>query len=744
MSPENINSFLWPIVLELWQLSEVETGVLIHYTDEDGNVIKKRARVFCLMTMQDLMALLKTTGLAITAGKCLCPYCILSGTRRTGPEDSLSESTKYYLPMNVLPPSCREASPRHEAASVLNRNFLRDFEWLQAKYLEKATSTSKGASDAISINSGVKRATPLWCIPNPLSMPGGFIAFDCMHTIHHNCFNNIIAFCLDSIKTAGFRVILQRAEKVVVPHDIASSYQRLVDLQDMSKKRYKGLKAADKFFLMSYIIPVILCRLLPSRLYWAICAICFCTRLLALGTISTSSLDKIESTLCEACWVLNSYFPANQMKVTIHLLLHAVEWVRKNGPLRYTWLYFFERFNKELTDAVSGNRVPVITVCKTLRLGKFLKFVLDDAIAASVATTTASAGTQDSESLRLFETLLSREVRAGVKYDRYENGKYTFPAVGLKSRLHAKMNAVNVALAAVRSKRGRVSSADERLLNAFADGDANVTKIYATLFNTAFSQEEDPHRVDIFDADFSNTSQVYHSVAYHLKGGQSVINPTKLGAYNLSCFVRVKYQYVPEHDDSSSESGESDVEQPEERTGIAIVLYYCIARGIDDVDRPLAKVHFLDECELNMALSSTANNSVRGFSKASAFYQMIPTVDDKNLERHCNECNSTGDCHDESFSGNNSSRRVYESIGLGDFGKSTLPFRVVYSDFAAENLAAFESHFGTASCRTANDMFVPVSSIMNKVVLVPFPMTGKQNVYAVSHCGFSEDDIMFF
>jgi len=639
--------------------------------------------------------------------------------------------------METLPGACRDAIPRYNAATILNSDYLRSFEWLEAKYIEILTAldVSKANSNDVSVNSGVKRPTPMWCIPHPVSMPGGFIAFDGMHTAHHNCFNNIVAFCLDSVKAAGMRIILSRSEKVVVPHDVSATYQRVVDLTDISRKRYKSLKAADKFFLMSHIIPVIFCRVLPSRLYWAVCAICFSIRILSLGALSTASIDKIEHVLCEASWVLNSYFPKNQMKVTIHLLLHAAAWVRKNGPLRYTWLYFFERFNKELTDAMTGNRVPIVTVCKTLRLGKYLKFVLDDALDATAAASAASE--VEDPSLLEFEKMLSKEGRSRIKYDRYEGGKYTFTAPGVKSRLHAIVDQINTKLAKIRGKRGLKSAADNRTLEHFSDASVEVRKVYATLFNTAWSQDSDPYKIDILESDFENTSQVYHSVAYHLKANQNVLHPTKLGAYHVSCYVRVKYVLAPD----ASDSGNVD---NEEQTGIALVMFYCVAKGSDGGDMLLAKVHFLDECPLNTPLRGSSNPSTPGYVSASAWYDAIPAATPVDLKRQCrNECESTQDCHGIHFPENNASRRVYEAIGLGDFGTKPLPFRVVTSDFAAEDLAFAVQHYGGAQCPTSNDMFVPVSSIMNKVVLVPFPIDGKQHAYAVSHCGFAEDDLLF-
>lgn len=82
-------------------------------------------------------------------------------------------------------------------------------------------------------------------LPNRASIPGGFFAFDAMHTLHHNAWNNIIVPILKGLDQNSWEILAARAEGSHIPHDMQVSFQRLVDPLNLSSKKFKGLKACS-------------------------------------------------------------------------------------------------------------------------------------------------------------------------------------------------------------------------------------------------------------------------------------------------------------------------------------------------------------------------------------------------------------------------------------------------------------------------------------------------------------------
>ena len=51
-------------------------------------------------------------------------------------------------------------------------------------------------------------------------------------------------------------------------------------------------------------------------------------------------------------------FPSSVFDIHIHLLVHLVDDIGYNGPVHYRWMYFVERFLKQLKDYVRNMALP--------------------------------------------------------------------------------------------------------------------------------------------------------------------------------------------------------------------------------------------------------------------------------------------------------------------------------------------------------------------------------------------------
>lgn len=536
-SPKDINSYLLPWAMEMHALQD---GVKVEWRDDDGTLHEKRVRVFVGETCQDLMALLKTTGLAISSGKCACPCCMLVGLQLSKNDDS--SSTKSYMPRSVLPDNLTADNFR-----AIMRPYERTKSWMQRTWVAISTlwntPRKKGQGDVLSKQSGIKRGTPLWLLPSYVSMPGAFVGFDAMHTLHHNCWTNMINLLLGSLAADERRVLVWRADNIVLPHDLSKGYQQLFQHDDISKPRYLGMKAADKYLMVVSMIPTLLFGLIPPRLWYAVCAFGEATAKLCAFNVSADDVNTAEKMFFKVFCILDDAFKPTDMKVTLHLMLHAAEWVRKNGPLRFSWLYSFERFNQEITRAVTGNRFPIIVVMRRFRIAQWFA-ITSGKVRASASVKVAN----------LLRSLRERKATARWDFLQYQYASSSVETVRcwLGERHPDLAEALNKVF--YRAKTGHSASVDFIELSfgdflpvaELASRHITVGNVYGSLYNAAYADvidgttiDEDPVTGDPVDGDdyadgLGQTSVVYRAALYY-----SNVRKRQNDTYTLSCFVFV-------------------------------------------------------------------------------------------------------------------------------------------------------------------------------------------------------------
>ena len=683
-SPKDLNSFLWPFVFEMRQAMN---GFSVTYKPATGAPVTKTVRMFCLVTCQDLMALLKTSGLAVVNGKCCCPCCFLPGQRKPNGEGGETGST-HYMPRSVLPP---EFQPKfHDLAGdglALLQKYERTDKWLAENLATLAIMRDGGVSRAgigrHESATGLKRTTPLMALPNRSSIPGGFFAFDAMHTLHHNAWNNIIIPVLKLLSADAWGILSERAEGSHVPHDMQVSFQRLVDPLKLSSKKYKGLKAADKTMLMYYFLPSYLFGLIPSDLYWAIVAFAKTTRLLCAYSVSRQAVDNAKKTYWEVFCVLDSYFPTDGMKLTVHLMIHAADWVRKNGPLRHTWLYCYERVNQDICGAARSNRVPAAAVLKRFRIHKQV-MLLERELTTNA---NSSANTVDPELQAILDQAASKR-----------RSSWRFVSVSEDDGVHRTYAFGDV----VANKDGR----DE----------------YATLYNTSYEPSTGAG-VDLaslsseareeFLKDQENTSVVFRSAAYYTRSGVRSMSMRKMGDYSSSAFVVALYE-----DDNGVV-----------KSAPALVLAYRVTEDSAGKCSAYAKLRWLDvSSPLNLPLTASSHATSTNYRSVANAFDNIPRVVGKNDDatskyfRHFRDkshrdANTTVDTF--TFSQYQRSRRVYE--GILPEAENVLPFTIVRLPCAAEDMRGLSSasHSDFAGNATDNH-WLPISVLVCKAILSPF------------------------
>jgi len=70
--------------------------------------------------------------------------------------------------------------------------------------------------------------------------------------------------------------------------------------------------------------------------------------------INTRHTKAAKSTSSEAVGVLEKYFPPSFFDINIHLLVHLSDEALLCGPIRYHWMYPFDRLMKTFKDYVKN------------------------------------------------------------------------------------------------------------------------------------------------------------------------------------------------------------------------------------------------------------------------------------------------------------------------------------------------------------------------------------------------------
>ena len=84
--------------------------------------------------------------------------------------------------------------------------------------------------------------------------------------------------------------------------------------------------------------------------------ISLCFTLLCAKVVNRKHIVAAKLTLSEATCVLEKYFPPSFFDISIHLLVHLCDEALICGPVRYRWMYPFERLMKFYKDYVKNTR----------------------------------------------------------------------------------------------------------------------------------------------------------------------------------------------------------------------------------------------------------------------------------------------------------------------------------------------------------------------------------------------------
>lgn len=126
-----------------------------------------------------------------------------------------------------------------------------------------------------------------------------------------------------------------------VPIGYSANWKHKISLED---KEFKDLKLHNYHILMQQLL-LVLCIVFKSHksLRAAILQLSIFFNVICSKEVNREELSKMRDKIIEVICVFEKYFPSSFFVTMIHLVVHLAEEVLICGPVRYRWMYPFER-----------------------------------------------------------------------------------------------------------------------------------------------------------------------------------------------------------------------------------------------------------------------------------------------------------------------------------------------------------------------------------------------------------------
>lgn len=127
-----------------------------------------------------------------------------------------------------------------------------------------------------------------------------------------------------------------------VPTGFSSNLRSIVSI---TPPELKNFKSHDYHVVMQNLLQILvhLATSLPKDLRIALLRISIFFKILCAKVINREHLVKAKSSLVEAMCVLEKHFPPSFFVISIHLMVHLADEALTCGPVRFRWMYPFER-----------------------------------------------------------------------------------------------------------------------------------------------------------------------------------------------------------------------------------------------------------------------------------------------------------------------------------------------------------------------------------------------------------------
>ena len=130
-------------------------------------------------------------------------------------------------------------------------------------------------------------------------------------------------------------------KSVKFPDGYATNLSRNVSIND---GKISGLKTHDCHVLFQKLLPVAIRPYLNKDVCTTIIELCSFFQQLCAKTLYMKDLEKLEEGIVLILCKLERIFPPAFFDIMVHLMVHLPHEAKLAGPVRYRWMYPFERY----------------------------------------------------------------------------------------------------------------------------------------------------------------------------------------------------------------------------------------------------------------------------------------------------------------------------------------------------------------------------------------------------------------
>ncbi|XP_026459565.1 uncharacterized protein LOC113360250 [Papaver somniferum] len=161
-----------------------------------------------------------------------------------------------------------------------------------------------------------------------------------------------------------------------VPSNLCSNLRNNVGI---NPPELKNLKSHDYHVMMQSLFPLLVhtATSFPKDLRVALLCISLFFNILCAKVINREHLLQDKASSVEAMCVLEKYFPPSFFVISIHLMIHLADEALICGPIRFRWMYPFERLMKGFKGLVRNKRYIEGCIARGYSLREASLFFMD-------------------------------------------------------------------------------------------------------------------------------------------------------------------------------------------------------------------------------------------------------------------------------------------------------------------------------------------------------------------------------
>ncbi|GJU55639.1 uncharacterized protein Tco_1229353 [Tanacetum coccineum] len=164
-----------------------------------------------------------------------------------------------------------------------------------------------------------------------------------------------------SFTTEGRKRFCKFIKGVRLPDGFGSNFKQKVTADD---NNITGMKSHDCHIMMHRLLPYGVQQYLPKSIAAPIIEFCLFFKQLCARTLMQQDMSEAKKQSISILIELEQIFPPAFFDIMIHVAIHLPDEAILGGPIRYRWMFPFERYMKKLKNYVRNKAKPEGSIVK--------------------------------------------------------------------------------------------------------------------------------------------------------------------------------------------------------------------------------------------------------------------------------------------------------------------------------------------------------------------------------------------